>query len=499
MESTSRELAAIADEIRRFIAGCAEPALLEPGEAPFALPAETHSLTLSGGRLAIEAWDDRRTLHRRVLGIRERRPGRLELEISRLGNRRGKLFLLDQRHSGSEAVSRRGGRQQFRERFRRFLHRQFPGCRIERLSSEPDLEHTLSPVFPRALIRQRGVAWAAIGAPPDPESSDRALAFGLIWLDYLRNSVRRSPIQGLILLLPAGRQHATCLRLQALDPKAASFLVYVYTPDETESPIDPQDFGNITTRLSPWRGGTGQANPAADDELARIPDLRRIPGNSGDVSYRFRGLEIACRRCGRLLVGIDRKRPVTGDAAREIRALVEQLRRFRSPASGARSNPLFSRAPENWLESSVRDSIQLIDPALLPEPVYGQVPAVIGGDRGVLDLLAVTRAGLLVVIELKASADLQLPLQALDYWLRVRYHGSRGDLERNGYFPGIGLSAAPPRLLLVAPSLEFHPTTEVLLRYFDPAVPVERVGLAPEWRKRIRVVFRLSGAVKPGI
>jgi hypothetical protein len=43
------------------------------------------------------------------------------------------------------------------------------------------------------------------------------------------------------------------------------------------------------------------------------------------------------------------------------------------------------------------------------------VPALAGGDRGVLDLLGITRQGRLVVIELKASEDIQMPLQAVDY------------------------------------------------------------------------------------
>ncbi len=52
--------------------------------------------------------------------------------------------------------------------------------------------------------------------------------------------------------------------------------------------------------------------------------------------------------------------------------------------------------------------------------LYTQVPALSTGDRGLLDMLTLDRAGRLVVIELKANEDLHLPLQALDYWIRVR-------------------------------------------------------------------------------
>jgi len=101
------------------------------------------------------------------------------------------------------------------------------------------------------------------------------------------------------------------------------------------------------------------------------------------------------------------------------------------------------------------------------------------------------------VIELKASADLHLPLQALDYWMRVKHHLDRGEFTAAGYFPGIELRSDTPRLLLVSPSLEFHPTTETILGYFSPEIEVERAGLAVEWRKGLEVVFRLTGAQRP--
>jgi hypothetical protein len=146
----------------------------------------------------------------------------------------------------------------------------------------------------------------------------------------------------------------------------------------------------------------------------------------------------------------------------------------------------------------VRAHIEEIDATLRSDPVYGQVPAFAGGERGVLDLLAVDHSGRLTVVELKASADLHLPLQALDYWVRVKWHLDRGEFQARGYFPQIELAAGPPRLLLVSPSLEFHPTTETILGFFAPAIEVERVGLALEWRKGLQVMFRLSGAQRPG-
>ena len=149
------------------------------------------------------------------------------------------------------------------------------------------------------------------------------------------------------------------------------------------------------------------------------------------------------------------------------------------------------------MESIVRSHVELVDASLRADPVYGQVPAIAGQNRTVLDLLAAEYSGRLVIIELKAAQDIHLPLQALDYWLRVKWHLDRDEFSKFGYFPGIELRHEPPRLILVAPSLDFHPSTETVLRYFSPEVEVTRVGLSADWRENPRVMFRLQGAERP--
>jgi hypothetical protein len=176
---------------------------------------------------------------------------------------------------------------------------------------------------------------------------------------------------------------------------------------------------------------------------------------------------------------------------------VEELDRARSPEAADRQHPLYRQYPEAWLESQARAQIETLDASLRCDPIYGQVPAFAGGERGILDLLAVDHTGRLAIIELKASADLQLPLQALDYWIRVKWHLDRGEFASHGYFPGVELRPEAPRLLLVSPSLEFHPSSETILCYFAPGIAVERIGLAVEWRKGLQVMFRLTGAEPP--
>jgi hypothetical protein len=121
---------------------------------------------------------------------------------------------------------------------------------------------------------------------------------------------------------------------------------------------------------------------------------------------------------------------------------------------------------------------------------YPQVPAFTASDRAMIDILSVTRSGQLAVVELKADEDVHLPMQGLDYWARVRWHHQRKEFQQFGYFTEKQLSDENPLLFLVAPSLRIHPSTDTLLRYFDPQIDWTVVGLDERWRQEVKVVFR---------
>lgn len=169
---------------------------------------------------------------------------------------------------------------------------------------------------------------------------------------------------------------------------------------------------------------------------------------------------------------------------------MRDLTTYRHPLASDTQHPLYRAQPERWLEAQVREDPARVDPRLDARFVYAQVPAFAAGDRSVIDLLSVTRDARLVIIELKAEEHLHLPLQAADYWLRVRWHQRQYDFERYGYFPGITPQAQPPVVYLLAPGLRFHPSTDTLLRFLSPEMEVIRVGLAEDWRRGLRVIFR---------
>src|SRR6185437_16907215 len=167
----------------------------------------------------------------------------------------------------------------------------------------------------------------------------------------------------------------------------------------------------------------------------------------------------------------------TEDLCRELCARLF-LSRHRN---GTHNDPLFRMQPERWLESEFRLGLGDLLPLLRGDLLYSQVPALSSGDRGMLDLLTLDGNGRLVVMELKADEDLHLPLQALDYWIRVRAlnadrrsasSGARpvSAFEREGYFEGAEVSPLEPRLLLIAPALRIHPANEAVLRFLSPKV-----------------------------
>ncbi len=486
--------------IERFLNASRQPILLEPGEEHFILEPGCFSIQWADERLTVQVWDRRRNLVRRVTGLKEEKPGKLELTIEKFPKREGRLLLIDMARPALAAAPLRGRRLSFRERFRRLLHRQFPDWKIAEISTGQVLEHSFSSLYPRALLRRGQSALAAMAAPPEGTDVSGILSFGLIWLDYLRRRETRLSVEGLTLFLPQGLERSTCLRLRFLNPNWARFQVFVYSAEEYAEAVDLADYGNIDTRLEPFRDPGRLLSGRVIGWIARLERLPHVeqaalPG--GAVSFRVRGLEFARAFEDALHFGVMQRTQAEESSLPEIERLARELTRLRSPDAPDRENPLYRMHPENWLESQLRAHLEEFEPSLLSSPVYGQVPAVVGGERGVLDLLAVERTGRLAVLELKASEDLHLPLQALDYWMRVQWHLARDEFKSHGYFPGVELKKEPPRLLLLAPSLEFHASTEAILRCFSPSIPVERIGLGVEWRRELKAVFRLAGAQRP--
>ena len=477
--------------VERFVASAAQPAVIDPGEEPLRLIPDHWSLEEWNGRLVLQAWDAQRNLVRKITGLSEQRRDRISLTVERFPKSLIEMQIADLGAPLGRDLERKGSRAAFRERFGLILAREFPDWHLDEISSEPNLEDSLSPSYVRAMLRKGSAAMAVMAAPPDCGDFPGLVPFSVIWLDYLRRRERSRTVAGLLLFCPVRQEKEVAARAVALRPEVGCRL-HVYDDRGRCGAVDFADAGNVESKLPPARQ---PANPNAEPPVfPSLPDVEKVEQSDGSVSLRVRGLEFARWSAGKLTCGVGRRRRASME---DVALLARELTRVRSGEAVDRQHPLYLQYPEGWLESQVRQAPGAVDALLLRGPVYGQVPILGGADRGIIDLLGVDHTGRLAVIELKVAADPRLPLQAIDYWLRVRKHLLAGDFERLGYFPGVVLSREAPRILLVAPALEFHSTSEVVIGALHSEIEVMRIGLAADWRRELRVMFRLRGSEGP--
>jgi len=447
-------------------------------------------------RPLLHLWSVNCNVTRRVLAITHHAEDRLTLAVERFGRvkpeRMEIVSLLHER--GAKEISR----EDFCDRLRRILAEQFPDENIERISVAADLEHSLSGIYARGILR-RGSASIALLAVPAGESQDAlesSLTHGLLWLERSRQSVRRAQLATLRLILPKGKSQVLANRLRALDGRVALQIFELDPLREVLEPADPCAGGNVASWLVPRRDAQlllDRASAALAPIVAMAPDFIRpyaLP-HTHEVILRFLGLAFVRWHENEIYFGTDSLwQELRPENERALKQLVANLQNFRNPLAMNLRHPLYRAQAERWMQTLVCQDVGRIDFALDPAHVYEQVFAQVAGQHGVLDLLCVTRTRRLAVVELKATENLDLPLQAADYWSRIRWHQQQGDLMRYGYFPGIELQPAPPVVYLVAPALRFHPTTDTLQRYLSRDIEIIRVGVAESWRRGLRVMFR---------
>lgn len=475
----------------------------EDGEWLAELAAPHCELCLEGKNPLVHLWSDKRNLTRRVLRVQERSQDRVVLEVQRFG--RARPSRLEVVRARSSRPPKRVTREQFCAGFTRILADCFPDATIDPLTASPDLENSFSGVYARGCMHEGSRAWGVMAVAPGESAAamEGILAFGILWLDWLRGHAQVRAIEGLRLFFPEDTSRCVRERCAALSSSVGVEIFEFRVVDGRMQKMDCADIGNLKSLLVP-RGEGESARGAARDAIRRVHalalhippagneiGLRLVPGTT-DVSLGFRGLKFGTwsSREG-ISFGLgDLREKLTSSNEPALDELMRTLDMHRSPLANDTRHSLYRATPERWLESLVLDDPARLDAQLDPRHLYSQVPALAAGDRGVLDLLGVTRRGRLVVIELKASEDIQLPIQAVDYWLRVCRHQREGDFHRYGYFAGIELDPKPPFIWLGAPALRFHSATDVLLKYVSPEIRITRIGLNENWRCGLKVIFR---------
>ena len=200
-----------------------------------------------------------------------------------------------------------------------------------------------------------------------------------------------------------------------------------------------QDFISDSRNAVVIEDGAVTVRARFEQSIARIRKICRDVEigaiSTAEVAFRYRGLEFARARLTtepgtfsnvqEIVFGVGpQEAPLTNQNAPEfvnfLRVLIESRQ-----SQGPRHQTLWRVHPERWLEALVLEDVTAIDGNLDPTQVYSQVPAFAAADRAMVDVLGVTRAGQLAVIELKAEEDIHLPLQGLDYWAREVASGTK--------------------------------------------------------------------------
>jgi hypothetical protein len=339
------------------------------------------------------------------------------------------------------------------------------GKRVTRQTLHSDKRHGVGGAYPRLLV---GSADAVIAVDPDESAP--------IINGIMRAAIQWSPVvkRRITVVVPAHRSQTLATRLGVLPALRQSFDWLVWD-DETLAPL-PTRPGLAETKVHRY------IRPRVESEVARIlslaPELlQAVPHISGRaVSIRLRGLEIA-----RVA-----EEQTTYPLGEPLEALIEQLSKERRHGS---RHPLARAHEEAWLESNLITQIRDLLP-VRQDHIYPQVPSFGGEERKIIDLLAITDQGRLVVIEIKAATDPDLPFQAFDYWLAVERHRIAGDFKANGYFGDIEVRDEPAILVIVAPLLLFHRSLTRLVDVLPSTLPMLQVGINQSWKKEIKILRR---------
>jgi hypothetical protein len=514
----------IAAALEEFLAEHARAVVLEDGKVLFDMREAKYRLATEHGRCTLHLWGEERNLVRRVSATTMRN-GVLRLSTHRFGQTKPQTLELVADRDRRTPSTREATRVKYLRVLERVLLRSFPEYKADAFRTAMDLEKSFGPAYARGSLLRGSQAWAVIAVNEEETQAtvDGILTLGILWLQHCRESGDgRRLYQGLKLIVPRGMAMLTLSRMAWLNANVAQWELWELDQKTEElEQRDAADHGNLTTRLMHAPNEQAAQERFAESKsrvMALVPETMRDVveqrlRSGTETAFLLHGLEFARVRMGyagnsfnsaqEITFGAGaNETPLTEENEAELRELVARLF-ARRIAGGDKRDPLYRMQPERWLESVRRRDVASLDAHLDSAHVYTQVPAFAAADRGMLDLLGVTNDGRLAVIELKADDDLQLALQGLDYWVRVRWHHLQnpdnvtglGEFQRHGYFGGLRLSAEAPRLYLVAPALRIHPATEVVLRYLSPRVEWILVALNERWRAQVKAVWRKrSGA-----
>jgi hypothetical protein len=375
------------------------------------------------------------------------------------------------------------------------------GGRNPSVMTSADLTRSLSASCVRVLAGNPGAPVFVLASRPSAkrEDADAALTQVLLWVSSERSLLLGAQPPRVHLLVPEGCGNSAAHRARLLDRSCLEVSVWLYGSENWDceeprlagSPPEPvEDFDFRWPALGQFRW-----SPLLGRVVELAPGwIRRYPRFKDYDSLRILGLEFA-RASGpsrnTVVFGVGgTQSELTDSSFAALEELVRAILYFRRADSPDIRHPYYRLQAERWLESEILENASDLFAELEPGAIYSQIPVYLGAEAGRVDVLGMDRNGTLVVIELKVKEDPGLPLQALDYWGRVRDHSRAGDFERRGYFGSHRRSRQPPRVYLVAPVFRFHDSTERLVSFLDRSIEIWKIGINEDWRSGVRILLR---------
>ncbi len=179
----------LAKMLEQFLAGTPQAIAVEDGEVLFDFGTARYSVS-GEGKCILHLWSEERNTVRRVLNAEVK--GRiLRLNVLRFGQAQPRVLEICADGDRRTGTFKRMLRTQYQRLLERVLLREYRGFKVEHVSGSPDLEHSFSPVYTRAVLRAGQSAFAVLGvnAEETQSSVDAALTFGILWMDYQRQQL----------------------------------------------------------------------------------------------------------------------------------------------------------------------------------------------------------------------------------------------------------------------------------------------------------------------
>ena len=502
-------------EIEQAMLGDAEWQLWDGEKLVTTLTREACEFSVEWGKLIFAWWTDDSSQSWRVTAY-EIAEAEFHCQATRGMGREAVTFTLRDplrwRANKPEDLAVAERRAQFGDLLPQLIAEHFTDAKIQRVTVRSKFSLANPSQYVRLLLKQKKETVLAIGVNESEAQADidGIITAGLAWFSELK-----TPAHKLWLCVPPDRSQTVLERLTLLDSAPLNLQIECFEVNEKDRammarrPVSQAELLSLHPRGLIWPEAKTPTRSIWRDRIVSLaPDWIEVreDANQKFESYKLHGLEFARTKGDqreRVLFGVPNypdeiaakfafnadtgRRALTEGNFAQLAKLVQEILAYRRADASDLRHPFYRLRSEAWLESLLHRDIRVLDAALDPRFVYSQVPAWIGDDRSILDLLTINHQGRLVVIELKAAEDAQLPLQGLDYWLRVEQARVRGEFARRGLFAGIKLADAPPLLYLVAPRLRFHRSFNLVANCITPEVEAYRIGLNTNWREGVKV------------